>query len=152
MQQRTSQSTQIQSVDIEDIAKTDVVTAEPDTPIPTLSAKMEQDDVGSVVIVDDDKPVGVVTDRTIALLLQETEDVTEATARDIMPDDLTTGTTMLTVKEALQQMKDADIRRLPIVDEDGTLEGIVTLDDMLVLLSTELEMATEIIKSQASRL
>lgn len=152
MQQPTRQPPQIQSVDIEDIVQTDVVTAEPDTPIPTLSAKMEQEDVGAVVIVDDDEPVGVVTDRTIALLLQEKEDVTEVKAQDIMPGDITTGTTMLTVKEALQQMNEEEIRRLPIVDEDGTLEGIITLDDLLVLLSEELETATEIIKSQASRL
>jgi CBS domain-containing protein len=59
---------------------------------------------------------------------------------------------MMTVFEVLDEMGEAGIRRFPIVDEDGTLEGIVTLDDLLVLLGKEIQSATEIIQSQLSHL
>lgn len=143
---------QLQSVTIEDILQTDVVTAEPDAPIPTVASMMEQEDVGAVIVADDEEPVGVITDRMIALLFQDQEDAFEQTAEDVMTGDLVSGTTMMTVFEVLEEMGEEDIRRFPIVDEDGTLEGIVTLDDLLVLLGKELENATEIIQSQSPRL
>jgi len=143
---------QLESVDIEDVIQTDVVTAEPDTPVPAVASMMEKEDVGAVIVVDDEEPVGVITDRKIALSLQEQEDASEQTAEDVMTEDLVSGTTVITVFEVLDKMSEEDIRRFPIVDEDGSLEGIVTLDDLLVLLGTEIERATEIIQSQSPRL
>lgn len=142
----------LKSVDVEDVIQTDVVTAQPDTPVPTLSGMMEEEDVGSVIIADDNEPVGIITDRKIALQLQERGELEDQSAADIMTGDLRTGTTSMTVFDVLDQMSEANIRRFPIVDEDGTLEGIVTLDDLLVLLGTEMEKATEIIQGQSSRL
>lgn len=141
----------LQSVDIEDVVQTDVVTAEPDTPAPELAEKMAEEDVGAVIVVDRDEPVGVVTDRTVALALRK-GDVSERTARDLLSEDLVTGTTTMTVFDALDELSEANVRRLPIVDEDGSLEGIVTLDDILVLLGTELEKAAAIIRNQSPRL
>lgn len=143
---------QLQSVDIEDIIQTDVVTANPDTPVPTVASMMEKEDIGAVIVADAEKPVGIITDRMIALLFQEPEDTFEQTAADVMTEDLVYGTAMMTVFEVLEEMGEAGIRRFPIVDEDGTLEGIVTLDDLLVLLGKEIQSATEIIKSQLSHL
>lgn len=143
---------QLAPVDIEDILQTDVVIAEPDTPVPTVASLMEKEAVGSVIVVDDGQPVGIVTDREIALSLQEQEDPFERTAADIMTRELVSGTTMMTAFEVLDKMNEEGIRRFPIVDEDGTLEGIVTLDDLLVLLGKEIQSATEIIQSQLSHL
>ena len=112
---------------------------------------MSNEDVGSVVIVEDEKPVDVITDRQIALLLEEHPDLTDFAVTDVIDGDVTTGSSDMTVFEALEKMRDASIRRLPIV-EDDELIGIVTLDDVLVLLSKELEKATDIIRSQAPRL
>jgi CBS-domain-containing membrane protein len=58
----------------------------------------------------------------------------------------------MNVYEAINQLSDEEIRRLPVVDEDGELVGIVTLDDLLVLLSRELSMAGDIIEEQSPRL
>lgn len=150
--QQPGMAPHFQSVDIEDVIQTDVVTAEPDTPVPTLTGMMEEEDVGSVIVADDDEPLGVITDRKIALMLQERGDIGDQTAQDIMSGDLISGTTSMTVFDALDKMSEENIRRFPIVDEDGSLAGIVTLDDLLVLLGTELQKATQIIKEQSSRL
>lgn len=141
---------QLQSVAIQDVTQTDVVTAEPDTPLPTVAAMMAEEDVGSVVVEERGEPMGVVTDRTIALMLQETEEIAELKAEDVMSDGIITGTTESTVFDALEQLGEANIRRLPLVDEDGTLDGIVTLDDLLVFLGTEIQMASDLIQAQTS--
>lgn len=139
-------------VSIEEIVVTDVVTAERDTPIATVVAKMAEEDVGSVVVVEDDSPIGVLTDRSVALALENSPDVAEKQAGDLVGDDLVTGTMELTAFEALDRLREETIRRLPIVDDEGNLEGIVTLDDLVVLLSSELEKAGQIIREQSPRL
>jgi len=143
---------QLQPISIEEIVQSDVVKAEPDTPISEVAARMAENDVGSVVLVEEQKPVGVVTDRGIALSLQEEPDISDRTAEDVSSESLVTGTTEMSVFDVLERLGDEEIRRLPIVDEDGNLEGIVTLDDLIFYLSFELENAAEIIEAQSPRL
>lgn len=144
--------TGLEPVTVDDIVETDVVTAERDTPIAEVVGAMASEDVGSVVVVDGDEPVGVLTDRTIALSLESEPDVSDREAGDLIGGDLVTGSTDMSVFEALQRLSDEGIRRLPIVDDEGTLEGIVTLDDVLVLLGTELGDAIDVIKDQSPRI
>lgn len=145
-------SPSLESVSIDEIVETDVVTAEPDTPLTELTNMMQQEDVGAVVVVEDEEPTGIVTDRKVALSLDEIQDPEEATAADVATEDIVTGTISLTVFDALNKMNDNSIRRFPIVDEEGNLQGIITLDDLLVLLGTELEKAASIVQSQSPRL
>ncbi|MFC7203204.1 CBS domain-containing protein [Haloferax namakaokahaiae] len=144
---------QLQPVTVEELIATDVVTADPDTPIDSVAKMMHEADVGSVVVVEGERPVGIITDRTLGLMLRDPSKLEDMTAGDCIQDDLVTGTTELSVFDALRRLEDAGVRRLPIVDEDGEkLEGIVTLDDILVLFESELATATGIIKAQSPRL
>lgn len=145
------ESPRLREVRIEEIVQTDVVTAERDTPIATVVAEMAEKDVGSVVVVEDEKPVGIITDRTIALALETTPDVSELIADDLLSEEIVTGTSEMSIFDALRLLEDEEIRRLPIVEDDA-LKGIITLDDILVLLGAELENATSIIKAQSPRL
>ncbi|WP_255196161.1 CBS domain-containing protein [Halorarius litoreus] len=142
----------LQPSTVEDLVQTDVVTAERDTPVATLVAAMEQKDVGSVVIVDDDWPIGIVTDRSIALSLVTEPNIVGRTADDLVTRGLVTGTTGMDVFDTLRRMERERVRRLPLLDEEGQLSGIVTLDDLLVLLCGELENAASVIKTQSPRL
>lgn len=143
----------MQPVEIEQLAQTDVVTVEPEMSIADVISEMAENDVGSVVVVDDGSPIGILTDRTIALALEGEPDITEKQASELIQDDgLVTATTDMTLVEALERLNEENVRRLPIVNEDGQLEGIVTLDDILVLLGSALHEATEIIKAQSPRL
>jgi CBS domain-containing protein len=136
---------------IEEVVSTDVVTAKRDTPISTVVAMMNENDVGSVVVVEDggETPVGILTDRKIALAIESTPEIGTRPAEELVSSDLLTGRTDMTVFEALHTLKQENIRRLPIVDEDESLTGIVTLDDLLVLFGTSLGDASEIIAAQA---
>jgi len=142
---------QLQPVSIDDIVQTDVITAKPDTPIPTVVAQMAEKDVGSVVIVEDDSPIGIVTDRSVAMALETMPDLADHTAEELVSGDVVTGDLDMTAFDVLVLLEDEEIRRLPIVD-DGTLEGIVTLDDLLYLLGSELERAVSVIEAQSPRL
>ena len=104
---------------------------------------MRKHHVGDVMVVDDYNgkriPVGIVTDRDIIVEIIATElDPGVMTVEDIM------GKELFTVKEtadlfwAIQYMRSKTVRRLPVVNEDGGLVGILTLDDVLALLSEEL--------------
>lgn len=150
--QSTARGPRLQPITIEDIVATDIVTAEGSTPIQTIVAKMAENNVGSVVIVEDETPVGIITDRQVALALESTPDIADRQADDLLTEDLVTGTTEMTVFEVLGRLTERGIRRLPIVSEDGALEGIVSLDDILVLLGSELNNATEVIQQQSPRL
>lgn len=152
-QQQGMQQPQLRPVSVEQILQTEVVTVERDTPVATAVAQMESEDVGSIVVIDDDqRPVGIVTDRKVALAIEDTPNVGERQVSDLIHGETITGTKDMTVFDAISQMSEASIRRFPIVDDDGKLEGIITLDDIIVLLATELDSAADIIQDQSPRL
>lgn len=135
---------------VKEIARKDVVTAEPGTSLGDVVKKMRDEDVGSVVIVEDRKPVGIVTDRQIALHL-DGGNLGDTPVEDVMSTDLVTIRGDRDVLQALDELKDAGVRRLPIVDGDGKLEGIVTVDDFLVMLEAELSDVGSIVQKQSPR-
>lgn len=126
------------------------MTAPSDQTAGNLATVMRKENVGSVIIEDNDTPVGIVTDRDLVLqVLEPREDPTEVTAEDIMTETLVTVQGDDGVFEATATMFENDVRRLPVVDEDGSLAGIVTLDDLLVLLSTEMEHLTGVVEAES---
>ena len=151
-QRRRSGQQLLRPVTVDDIAAENVVTAERDTPISTAIASMAENDVGSVVVVEDDEPVGVLTDRKVALALEDTPEVAQQTVGDLVSEELVTADSSTTVFEVVKMMGDNGIRRAPVVDEEGNLQGIVTLDDAIVLLGTELGNVAETIQAQIDRL
>ncbi len=134
-----------------EIATSDVVTAERETEIREILGMMDENNVGSVVIADGDEPVGIVTDRMIAMAMREADSLDDLTGGDVMTgeDELVTIQNEDTHFEALSKMSDEGIRRLPVVDEDGALAGIVTLDDLLIVSAAELSNASDVIEQQA---
>ncbi|QHS17462.1 CBS domain-containing protein [haloarchaeon 3A1-DGR] len=133
---------------VEDLARSDAVTADPNTPVAELAATMDEENVGSVVITDDDTPVGIVTDRDLTVrVLGEEVDPADRTAEDVMTDDLRTTEPGAGFYEVTNLMAEHGIRRLPI-REDDALVGIITADDMTELLADEQQQFGEIIRAQ----
>jgi CBS domain-containing protein len=133
---------------IEDLARDDVVTATPDTYVPALASLMEEEAVGSVVIVDGETPVGIVTDRDLAIrVLADGEHPGERTAEDVMTDDLMTVEAGVGFYEAAELMADHGVRRLPVCKGD-TLVGIVTADDLTELLADEQQQFASVVQAQ----
>lgn len=138
---------------VEELIVTDVVTAQRDTPLRTVVSSMAENQVGSVVILDEDgtTPIDILTDRKVALAIEEYPNIAEMTVEELLTGDLIVGRTEMTVFEALEKLSEAKVRRLPIVDEENALQGIITLDDLLVFLGNQLEDALEVISAQSRR-
>jgi CBS domain-containing protein len=141
---------------IGEICNRDVIIVRREDTIFTAAKLMRQNHVGDVVVVDEQDgsrlPVGIVTDRDLVVEIMATElDQKVITAGDIMIEELVTVKENLGVFEAVQYMRAKAIRRLPVVDDRGALVGILTLDDLLQLLSEELVAIARLITSQQQK-
>lgn len=133
---------------IEDLARSDVRTADPDTSVPDLAAMMDSENVGSIVITDGDAPLGIVTDRDLAVrVLGEGADPMDRTAEDVMTTDLQTIDPDAGFYEAADMMAEHGVRRLPVAEGD-TVVGIITADDLSELLADEQQQFAEVIRAQ----
>ncbi len=125
-----------------DICSTRVVTALPTTALAEVAKLMRKNHVGSVVIVDaadPRRPVGIVTDRDIVVeVVAAGEDARTVTAGEIMNASIVTAAADDDASWSLKVMRDRGIRRLPVVDADGAMIGIVALDDLLAAASSTL--------------
>ncbi|ODR82261.1 cbs domain containing protein [Haladaptatus sp. W1] len=135
---------------VSDIASMEVITAKEETDLVDIASMMSEENVGCVPIVDGRRPVGIVTDRKIALSLADEADASGRTVGDVMTRDPITIDADASVHDAIERMEDADIRRIPVV-EDEELVGIVTLDDVLVMLADEMDDAADVIEEQTPR-
>lgn len=96
-----------------------------------VAVKMRELNVGAIPIVDQDKLVGMITDRDIVIRGVAEKHPGSTKVEAIMSNDLITVTPDTTNKEAAKLMAEHQIRRLPVVD-DGKLIGIVSLGDFAI--------------------
>lgn len=118
-----------------------VVIADPDETIREVARRMRAMHVGAVVIADSQsRPVGMLTDRDIVVgaVAEAPEKVATLVAGDVMSRNVITVRANEDLDVALRKMQKHGIRRLPVLGTDGRLEGVLTLDDILEVMSTEL--------------
>ena len=96
------------------------------------AAKMMRDeDVGLAPIVEDDKLIGTLTDRDIAIrVVAEGKDADQTTVREVASANVVTIDPQQDLDEALRLMAKHQVRRLPVVEEDGRLVGVVAQADV----------------------
>ncbi len=130
------------------LLKRDIVTAAPMDSLVQVAALMERKKVGAVVITEGTRPVGIVTDRDLALAVCGHGVSTRERVQNVMTCPVATIRDDEGVFNATQKMMDNAVRRLPVVDEHGILVGLVAIDDLLLLLSRELQSMAEGIKAE----
>jgi len=91
---------------------------------------MVQHNIGSVVVVDGSKPVGIITERDITKQVVKGEEVLKGPVDDVMTKALVTAQPNMPIQEAFELMLMKKIRRLPIV-ENNSIVGIVTEKDLM---------------------
>ncbi|MDQ5832402.1 MAG: CBS domain-containing protein [Actinomycetota bacterium] len=116
---------------ISDVMTQGVVTAEIDDTLRSVGELMRERNVGSVVVCDGDRPVGVITDRDLALAVVADRVDPEDNARSQASQPIVTGEVEMDIEEAVAIMIQHRIRRLPVT-EGELLVGIVTIDDLAV--------------------
>lgn len=117
---------------------------------------MREYHVGDLVVVDvlDGKrmPVGIVTDRDIVVeIVAKSLDYSSFTVGDIMSPQLISVQKNEGVFETIRLMRDQGIRRIPVVNQEGGLEGIMAADDMLDLLAEEMTELAKVAPREQAR-
>jgi CBS-domain-containing membrane protein len=146
----------IRSSRVADYCTRKVMTVRRETPIEHRAKLMHDEHVGTVVVVIKRKklliPVGIITDRDIAIeVVAFGLDASALTAGDLMAEQLATVSEDTDLIAALASMRDHGVRRLPVLDGDGALAGIVSADDLLALLSSEMDGLASLIRAEQSR-
>lgn len=135
---------------VKDVARTGVVTAGTGQSAGNLATLMAEENVGSVIIERDDEPVGIVTDRDLVVeVFGPRKTPSEVTASDIMTETLATVQAEDGVFEVTEAMHENSVRRMPVVDDDGKIAGIVTMDDLLVLFTDELANLAGVVQAES---
>jgi CBS domain-containing protein len=116
---------------ISEVMTQGVVTADAGDTLQHVGELMRDRNVGSVVITDGGRPLGVITDRDLALAVVADRIGPDSAAGETASRPIVTGEVEMHLEEAVALMIQHRIRRLPVVDGDG-LCGIVTIDDLAV--------------------
>jgi len=120
-----------------------VVTVGPQSSLSKAAQLMDEHNVGAIVVAEQSRPIGIVTDRDLALAVCAKGLSREEHVQKIMTCPVSTIKQSDGVFKATQQMMEGSVRRLPVVDDVGRLVGLVSLDDLLLLLSGELQNMAE---------
>jgi len=141
---------------IGDICVREVVTATRETTIQQAAQLMRENHVGDLLVVDQQNevrtPVGIVTDRDIVIaVVAPGLDPAILSVGDIMGPELETVTEDEGIFETLHQMRDAGVRRIPVVNENNELTGIVSTDDIVQLLADEMTEVAKLISREQRR-
>ncbi len=141
---------------ISEICNREVIVVQRDDTTLEAARLMRQHHIGDVLVVDDRDgvrvPVGIVTDRDLVVEIMAPElDQTVITVGDIMASGLVTVKENIGLFEAIQHMRAKGVRRLPVVDENGGLVGILTLDDLLKLLAEELLALSKLVAHEQKK-
>src|SRR5215213_3582727 len=106
-------------------------TIEADKPVADAAKMMRDEDVGLAPIVEGDRLIGTLTDRDIAIrVVAEGKDPQSTTVREVATTSVVTVDPDQNLDEALRLMAKNQVRRLPVVEEDGKLAGVVAQADV----------------------
>src|SRR3954470_14834196 len=116
---------------VQDVMSTDPTSVVADNPVVEAARIMKEKDVGIVPVVEGGRLVGTVTDRDIAVrVVAEGKDPRSVRVREIASTDVVTVDPQQELDEALRLMATNQIRRLPVVEEDGRLVGVLAQADV----------------------
>jgi CBS domain-containing protein len=115
---------------IRDIMTTEVKTATPQQSIAEVAKMMADADIGAVFVNDNDRLIGVITDRDIAVRAVARGAIDNLTARDVMTEAICYCFEDEDVQHVSENMADIEVRRLPVMDRGKRLVGIVSLGNI----------------------
>ena len=142
---------------LEKLTRRPVRAVPPTSTVTEAAREMVEFSVGALVITDPDggAPLGVITDRDLIVLIAEGTDPGRTTVEGLAHAPVRTASVEDSLRDVTQKMRQHGVRRLPIVDKEGRLAGIVSLDDVLRQLGQEMAdvagaIETEIVQEAAA--
>lgn len=141
---------------ISEFCNREVVFATREMSLPEAAQLMREHHVGDLVVVDevDGKrvPIGIVTDRDMVIeVIAQSLEPTEFSVGDIMGPQLVSVQEQEGVFETIRLMRTKGIRRVPVVNQEGGLVGIISADDILDLLAEEMAELAKVAPREQER-
>ncbi len=133
---------------INEICHKPVIVAAPTDSLATLAKLMHEHNVGAVVVLQEERPVGILTDRDLALAVGAQGASLQTPVAKIMTRKVLAIPEDTDVFSASRYILECGVRRLPVVDRTDRVVGMVSLDDLLRLLGRELFNLAEGIKRE----
>jgi len=131
---------------VRDVMSKEVKVVRPDTTVKEVVATMNKFDIGSIIVVQGERPVGIITERDILRRLVEPCLAPETlTARHIMTSPVTTINETATIEEAAKLMAKKRVKRLPVMSNEKIV-GIVTFTDIVTKVPTLLSILEELVR------
>lgn len=131
------------------------VMVEKSAPVTEAAKLMRDYHVGTLVVVDTlgerNRPVGILTDRDIALRIVAEERSLQTPVSEVTDGELVTAGEEELLYDVLDRMKAYGIRRIPVVDDGGYLAGILSMDDIIEFLSDEMREITSLFYKEAKQ-
>lgn len=116
---------------IKDVMSKNVEVVAPDTLLPEVAKKMQQRDCGCILVAKDDRLVGMITDRDIAIrCVAQEHDSAETTAEQVMTSEILYCMDTDDADDVARNMGENKVRRLPVLDANKRMVGIVSLGDL----------------------
>ena len=116
---------------------------------------MSQFHVGDLIVVAEQRhglprPIGIVTDRDLVVhvLARPDRDTATMTIADVMSRELVTVTEDDDVERVVAKMREHSIRRIPVIDRSGGLQGVLSIDDVLGWMRDQVQDATKLLERQ----
>lgn len=136
------------------ICSREVYVAKEDETVQAAAQRMDSEQVGTLVVVDEgSRPLGIITDRDLALRVVAPGRV-PATTRvgEVMSGELRTLREDAPVEASVREMAQSGVRRIVVVDHSDRLVGILTFDDVIDLLSEEMAALRPLLRRQQPNL
>ena len=115
---------------VSDLMTQAVETVGPDQTAREAASFMLSADTGAIPVIEGDRLIGMITDRDIAVRGVAHGHGPETLVRDLMSDDLVCAREDDDIESAAARMSEAQVRRLPVIDEDERLCGMISLGDL----------------------
>ena len=136
-----AESTAISRLRASEIMTKSVRTATREMSLREVAAMMRDGDMGAVPVVDDGRLIGIVTDRDIVVRAVAEGKTADTPIGEVMTTELFTVAPDDFAFEAIRLMGDKQVRRIPVVSEDGSLAGIIAIADVALEMEDEKEIA-----------
>ena len=139
-----------------EVCSREVLFATRDITVQAAAELMRRNHVGTIIVVDEvqgkRKPVGIVTDRDMVIeVIAPGLDPDVIRVGDIMVQDLVTVRENDGLLDTVKVMRSRGVRRLPVVDAEGSLAGIISVDDLLETLNEQITDMVRILSRERER-
>lgn len=128
---------------VSEIMTKDVVTVGPEYNVADVASVMHARGIGSVIVLEDDRVLGILTERDILKVVGAGEDPKNVAAHEALTDDLITVGPDAPVEQAAREMVRAGVRHLPVVSDEGLI-GIISIRDLVRWSVQDVVEATEL--------